>query len=169
MCWMSGSRTRLNLGSRGEVPLDDGAPRLGRHPRRVALECRKALLQALAPPIAGWPLPFAGESGPFALPALPGFIARTARPSLRPASVLCSSWVCHLEVSLGIKAQCSHVPHKSLCAGLSPSPCRSPLGQSAGTPRALSQANDRSLVSTTSVRFRHVINGSLAFDLPADT
>ena len=37
-----------------------------------------------------------------------------ARPPLRPASVLCSSWVCHLEVSLGIGAIGSHVPHKSL-------------------------------------------------------
>ena len=36
------------------------------------------------------------------------------RPSLRPASVLCSSWVVHLEVSLNIGATGSHVPHKSL-------------------------------------------------------
>ena len=37
-----------------------------------------------------------------------------ARPSLRLASVLGSSWVCHLEVSLRIEATGSHVPHKSL-------------------------------------------------------
>jgi hypothetical protein len=37
-----------------------------------------------------------------------------ARPPLRLASVLDSSWVHHLEVSLGIEATGSHVPHKSL-------------------------------------------------------
>src|SRR3954466_15927908 len=36
------------------------------------------------------------------------------RPSLRLALVLGSSWVCPLEVSLGIEATGSHVPHKSL-------------------------------------------------------
>src|SRR5271166_3750834 len=54
-------------------------------------------------------------------------------------------------------------------AGLTPSSCRSPLGQSAGTLRASSQANNWSLVSATFQRFRHVINGSLAFVLPAHT
>src|SRR5499433_2718771 len=54
-------------------------------------------------------------------------------------------------------------------AGLTPSSCRSPLGQSAGTLRASSQANNWSLVWVTSLRFRHVINGSLAFVLPAPT
>ena len=90
------------------------------------------------------------------------------RPSLRLALVLGSSWVHHLEVSLSIKAQ---VPtfHTIARAGLSPSSCRSPLGQSAGTLRASSQANNWSLVLTTSLRFRHVSNCSLAFDLPADT
>ena len=38
----------------------------------------KALLQALAPPIAGWPGPSARKLGPVALPALPGFIATTS-------------------------------------------------------------------------------------------
>jgi len=37
-----------------------------------------------------------------------------ARPPLRLASVLDSSWVHHLEVSLRIEATGSHVPHKSL-------------------------------------------------------
>jgi len=36
------------------------------------------------------------------------------RPPLRLASVLCSSWDCHLEVSLNIEVTGSHVPHKSL-------------------------------------------------------
>src|SRR3954466_13343062 len=48
-------------------------------------------------------------------------------------------------------------------AGLTPSSCRSPLGQSAGFRRALSQANNGSLVLATSLRFRHVSNGSLTF------
>src|SRR4030095_6817852 len=55
------------------------------------------------------------------------------------------------------------------CPGLTPSSCRSPLGPSAGTVRALSQAKRWSLVSVTSIRFRHVIDGSLAFVFPAHT
>ena len=54
-----------------------------------------------------------------------------ARPPLRLASVLCSSWVLHLEVSLGIEAQVPTFRTRA-CAGLTPSSCRSPLGQSAG-------------------------------------
>src|SRR4051794_16764389 len=48
-------------------------------------------------------------------------------------------------------------------AGFTPSSCRSPLGQSAGFRRALSQANNGSLVLATSLRFRHLSNGSLTF------
>src|SRR6266571_1458121 len=55
------------------------------------------------------------------------------------------------------------------CAGLTPSSCRSPLGQSAGFLRAVAQASVTNLVSVTSLRFRHVINGSLAFVFPAHT
>src|SRR5262249_10210723 len=51
--------------------------------------------------------------------------------------------------------------------GLTPSSCRSPLEQSAGTLRASSQANNWNLVSVTSLRFRHVINGPLTFVSPA--
>jgi hypothetical protein len=40
-----------------------------------------------------------------------------ATPSLCPASVLGSSWGFHLDVSLGIGATGSHVPHKSLKQG----------------------------------------------------
>jgi hypothetical protein len=39
---------------------------------------------------------------------------RRARPPQRPASVLSSSWVFHLDFSLFIEATGSHVPHKSL-------------------------------------------------------
>ena len=55
------------------------------------------------------------------------------------------------------------------CAGLTPSPCRSPLGQSTGIPRASSRAKRTSSVSMTSLLFRHVVNGSLAFVFPALT
>ena len=42
---------------------------------------------------------------------------RRAHPPLRPASILGSSWVHHLEFSLCIEAEGSHVPHESLrCA-----------------------------------------------------
>src|SRR6476620_7184436 len=59
--------------------------------------------------------------------------------------------------------------HTRACPGLTPSSCRSPLGPSAGTVRASSQAKRWSLVSVTSIRFRHVINGSLAFVFPGHT
>ena len=63
----------------------------------------------------------------------------------------------------------SHVPHKSLVlvsrrlhAGRRSDSRQAPPGLH---PRPTT----KSLVSTTSLRFRHVINGSLAFDLPAHT
>jgi hypothetical protein len=72
------------------------------------------LRQAPAPPIAGWPPPSAGESGPFALPALPGFIARTD-PSV-PASRIGSRLL--MGPPLGDlpwhQGAGSHVLHKSL-------------------------------------------------------
>jgi len=43
------------------------------------------------------------------------------------------------------------------------------LALRAGFFRASSQANNWSLVSATSQRFRHVVNGSLAFVLPVHT
>src|SRR6516225_880612 len=85
-----------------------------RLPKRVASECHKALLQASVPPIAGWPSPSAGESGPFALPALPGFIART-NPSV-PAPCIGTRLL--MGPLLGglpwHQGTASHVPHKSL-------------------------------------------------------
>ena len=75
---------------------------------------------------------------------------RRARPPLHLASVLGSSWVHHLEVSLGIEAKVPTFRTRA-CAGLTPSSCRSPLGPSAGIPRAPSQANVRSPVSMTSL------------------
>ena len=87
---------------------------VGRLPRRVASECHKALLQASALSIAGWPKPSAGESGPFALPALPGFIARTD-PSV-PAPRIGTLLLMGLPLG-GLpwhQGTGSHVPHKSL-------------------------------------------------------
>jgi hypothetical protein len=67
-----------------------------------------------------------------------------------------------LDFSLAIKATGSHVPHESLDhahATFMPDATqpvdRFPLG--------LSRANDFLPVSTSSLRFRHVISGSIAF------
>jgi hypothetical protein len=124
---------------------------------------------SLSPPIAGWPIPSAGVSGPFAPPALPGFIA-TTDPSVPGPCIgtlllmVPATWRSPF-ASRHRFPRSTHEPR----AGLTPSSCRSPLGQSAGTLRAPSQANNWNLISTTSLRFRHFINGPLAFVLPAVT
>jgi len=51
--------------------------------------------------------------------------------------------------------------HTRACAGLTPPSCRSPLGQSTGSPRASSRTNDWSPVSMVSICFRHVIGFTL--------
>src|SRR5208282_3171568 len=137
----------------------------GRLPRRVASECRKALPQTPAPPLSGWPISSAGESGPFAPPALPGFIA-TADPSA-PVPRIGTRRLTGLPLGDLPWHRGDRFPRSAQepLAGLTPSSCRSPLGQSTGFLRASSQANNWSLVSATFQRFRHVINGSLAFVL----
>jgi hypothetical protein len=66
----------------------------------------------------------------------------------------------HLDFSLRIGAQ---VPTFRARAQLSftPPPCRMPSGQQSGRPPDSSRVNDFSPVSTSSIRFRHVISGSL--------
>ena len=93
------------------------------------------------------------EPGPFAPPALPGFVATTSpsAPAPRIGTLLLmgsTTWISPF-------ASGRQVPtfHTRACAGLTPPSCRPPLGQSAGTPRAASQANDFSLVSMTSYAF----------------
>jgi hypothetical protein len=151
-------------------PQHHGSPSpAGRLSRRAALECYKALLQTPAPPMTGWPAPSAEESGPFAPPALPGFVTNTdpTAPSPRIGTLpLVGRPLGVLPWHRGDRFPRST---QEPFAGLTPSSCRSPLGQSAGFLRASSQANDWSLVSATSLCFRHVINGSLAFVLPART
>src|SRR5262249_5669203 len=128
-----------------------------------------ALPQTQAPPIAGWPVSSAGESGPFTPPALPGFLAPTDPSAPAPpigTRLLLGQPLCGLPLHRGRRSpRSAHTPR----ARPPPSSSRSPLGQSAGTLRASSQANNWSLVWVTSLRFRHVINGSLAFVLPAPT
>ena len=151
-------------------PQRHGSPSpAGRRPRRVALESHKALPQTPAPPIAGWPASSAGVSGPFPPPALPGFDATTS-PSA-PAPRIGTRLLRGLPLGGLPWHRGDRFPRSAQepLAGLTPSSCRSPLGQSAGFRRALSQANNWSLVLATSLRFRHVINGSLAFVLPAHT
>jgi len=67
----------------------------------------------------------------------------------------------HLDFSLRIGAQ---VPTFRARAQLSftPPPCRMSSGQQSGRPPDLSRVNDFSPVSTSSIRFRHVISGLLA-------
>jgi len=84
-------------------------------------------------------------------------------PSLCFALVLSRSWGFHLRFSLDIEATGSHVPHKSLNQSLA-----------AFMPDAIwavirflpdsSRFNDFPPVLTSSLRFRHIISGSLALD-----
>src|SRR6202035_2656348 len=92
-----------------------------------------------------------------------------ARPPLRLASVLGSSWVHHLEVSLSIEAGGSHVPHRSLRWAHAVSMPVAARAVSRQSPELWSRANDRSPVSATFLNFRHLFNGSLAFVFPAPT
>ena len=151
-------------------PQHRGSPSpAGKLPRQVASECRKAWPQTPAPPLSGWPISSAGVSGPFALPALPGFIA-TANPSV-PAPRIGTRLLAVPPLGGLPWHRSDRFPRSAQepLAGLTPSSCRSPLGRSAGSLRASSQTNNWSLVSATSQRFRHVLNGSLAFVLPAHT
>src|SRR3954454_9717909 len=123
----------------------------------------KALPQTPAPPIAGCPASSPGVSGPFPPPALPGFNG-TTNPSA-PAPRIGTRLLRGLPLGGLPWHRGDRFPRSAQepLAGLTPSSCRSPLGQSAGFRRALSQANNGSLVLATSLRFRHVSNGSLAF------
>ena len=128
-----------------------------RLPRRVASECRTALPQPPAPPLAGWPRTSAGQSGPFAPPALPGFIATTSRPPLCPASVLCSSRFGHLDFSLCIAAQVLTFRTRAwseLRAAFMPDAARAVSRHPPSCPGRMAAS-----VLTSSNRFRHVISG----------
>jgi hypothetical protein len=83
-------------------------------------------------------------------------------PPLCLASVLSSLWVLHLDFSLYIEATGSHVQHRSLdqdhatfMPDATQAVSRFPLGPS--------RVNDSPPVSTSPLRFRHVLSGSLAF------
>ena len=108
--------------------------------------------------------------GPFAPPALPGFVANT-NPS-RPCAPLRYSAPCGSAAWRSPLASERQVPtfhtRASRWSHAVFMPVARPAGQQAPS-ETPSQANDWSLVSTTSLRFRHFINGSLAFVLPADT
>lgn len=83
-------------------------------------------------------------------------------PPLCPASVLRLLWGVHLSRSLRIGATGSHVPHQRLDqvhAAFMPEAAW-PVHRS---PPDSSQGNDYPLVLTSSLRFRHLISGSLAF------
>src|SRR5712692_1730942 len=122
----------------------------------------------MAPPIAGWPRPGARVSGPFAPPALPGFIAPTS-PSV-PAPRIGTRLLVGPPLG-GLpwhRGTGSRVPHKSLRwahAVFVPATTRAPAGRPPGS----SQTTDRNLVSMASSRFRHVVDGSLSFVFPAHT
>src|SRR3954470_21235145 len=78
------------------------------------LESQKALPQTPGPPsLVGRP-PRPECRVPSLRRRCPASTVLRTRPPLRLASVLGSSGVCPLEVSLGIEATGSHVPHKSL-------------------------------------------------------
>ena len=164
------SSVRTPPGISHPPPQHRGSPSpVGRLPKRVASVCHKASPQTPAPPLSSWPKSLAGVSGPFAPPALPGFITTTG-PSV-PAPRIGTRLLAVLPLGGLPWHRGTRFPRSAQepLAGLTPSSCRSPLGQSAGSLRAVSQANNWSLVLATFQRFRHVINGSLAFVLPAHT
>jgi hypothetical protein len=91
-----------------------------------------------------------------------------AHPPLCLASVLRPSWDLHLGFSLHIEATGSQVPRSSqdrTHATLMPD---ATLAVS-GYPQRSSRSNDYSPVSASSLRFRHVVSGSLAFVFPIPT
>jgi len=67
----------------------------------------------------------------------------------------------HLDFSLRIGAQVSTFRARAQLSFTPPS-CRMSSGQQSGRPPDLSRVNDFSPVSTSSIRFRHIISGLLA-------
>ena len=115
-------------------PQHRGSPSpAGKLPRRVASECHKASPQTPAPPLSGWPTSSARVSGPFAPPALPGFIA-TTDPSV-PAPRIGTRRLAGLPLGDLPWHRGDRFPRSAQepLTGLTPSSCRSPLGQSAGS------------------------------------
>ena len=139
-----------------------------RFPHELLRNLHKAWPQTSAPPLAGWPIPSARMSGPFAPPALPGFVATTSPsvPSPRIGTLIL------VGPPLGFlpshRGEGSHVPHTSLRWAHAVS-----MPVTARTvsrlPPSFVPGQTASLVSMTSQRFRHVINGSLTFVFPART
>jgi hypothetical protein len=83
-------------------------------------------------------------------------------PSLYSASVLSPLWGCHLEFSLGIGVEGSHVPQRSLSqarAAFVPAT----IWTVSRSPPDSSQGNNWTLVSMASLRFRHIASDSLSF------
>src|SRR3954453_13196744 len=112
--WTSG---RVAEGLAPLRPLRTGRETLassGSYTPASGLESQKALPQTPAPPsLVGRP-PRPECRVPSLHRRYPASTVLRTRPPLRLASVLGSSGVCPLEVSLGIEATGSHVPHKSL-------------------------------------------------------
>src|SRR5512134_4079249 len=106
--------------------------------------------QTPAPPVSGWPRSLARRSGPFAPPALPGFLA-TTNPSA-PVPRIGTLLLAGPPPGRSPLASKHRFPRSAQepVAGITPPPYRLPPGQSAGFRRALSQAGDKRLVSTTS-------------------
>src|ERR1022692_4452488 len=70
------------------------------------------------------------------------------------------SSTCGFSVCIGVPG--SHVPLDRLLRKLRPPECRMPLRSVNRHRRSSSRVNDTPAVSTSSLRFRHVISGSLA-------
>jgi hypothetical protein len=134
----------------------------GRLPRQVALECHKASPQTPAPPLAGWLVSLAGVPGPFAPPALPGFIT-TTDPSVSVSrfGTLVLAGASRLDFSLCIETPDSHVPRWSPPQSRATSIPDAVWAEIRSPPRLVpGQRNPP--VSTSSIHFRHVISGSLS-------
>ena len=117
--------------------LSDPDMRLSPHPAPILQppsECHTAWPQTPAPPLAGWLASSVGVSGPFAPPALPGFIT-TTDPSV-PVSrfgTLVLAGASRLDFSLCIETQ---VPtfHARARLRVTPPPYQMPSGPKSGHP-----------------------------------
>jgi hypothetical protein len=116
-----------------------------------------------APPIAGWHIEFSSITQPLRSIPFPGLhrYYELFRPwAPLPYSHPRGSSTCGFSVRIGVPG--SHVPLNRLLRKLRPPECRMPLRSVNRHRRSSSRVNDTPAVSTSSLRFRHVISGSLA-------
>src|SRR4051794_18982456 len=172
---LTGVRPRLGSGHKS----DRGESRRGISPPRAPRTVREPLDSygsrcsavgpqrlhptAGAPPIAGWPWPRGRTTQPLRSGPITELSSLLrAAPPLCSASVLSPLWGPPTWTSPFASER--QVPKFRTRARIevTPPPCRMPLSQKSGRPPSLSRSNDDPPVLTSSIRFRHVISGSLS-------